>query len=151
MHHIWHCKWPRDSNISKKGQKNQLWQKNKKNMEMLKLLHPCHNFLCICPNISLEENNTQTPHPRNKLIKANCWRPLPLKDMGRCAHHHSPPKLPVREAGRAGGEGAGIVNLNATQERKFLSIKTDVHSKPDSSSTDGYFPMKSRNFSNFLL
>lgn len=52
--------------------------------------------------------------------------------MGICA------KPPVREAGRAGGEGAGIVNLNVTEKRKFLSIRTDVHSKPDPSSTDGF-------------
>lgn len=74
-----------------------------------------------------------------------------MKDMGRCAHQYTPPKLPVREAGRAGGEGAGTVNLNVTEKRKFFSIKRDVHSKPDSSSTDGFFPIKSRSFSNFLV
>lgn len=61
-----------------------------------------------------------------------------MKDTGSYALQHSPPKLPVREAGRAGVEGAGIVYLNVTEQRKFLSIKTDKHSKQDSSSTDGF-------------
>lgn len=74
-----------------------------------------------------------------------------MKNMGRCAHQYTPSKLPVREAGRAGGEGAGIVNLNVTGNRKFVSTKRDVHRKPDSSSTDVFFPMKSRNFSSFLV
>lgn len=75
---------------------------------------------------------------------------MPLKDTGRYAHQHSPPKLLVREAGRAGVEGAGIVNLNVTEKRKFLSIKTDEHSKPDSS-TDGFSQWSLETFPTFYF
>lgn len=45
------------------------------------------------------------------------------------------------------------MSVNDTEKRKFLSRKTDMHSKQGSSSTYGlilFFPMKYRNFPNFL-
>lgn len=59
--------------------------------------------------------------------------------MGKHAHQYSPPKLLVREAGKARGEEAEKVSLNVIEKRKFLSRKTDVHSKQGSSSTYGFF------------
>lgn len=50
-----------------------------------------------------------------------------MKDMGRCAHQYSPPKLPVGEAGRAEGEEAQKVSLHGTEKRKFLSSKTKAN------------------------